>query len=179
VKIPVINGDDIDPVELCHTLSELGCFRLRHPVLPTERLAEALDDARAFFDLSQAIKSEIAIEHSRHFRGYSEMKNERDWREQLHLGAERGAIGDEPPFLQLEGPNVWPPDPAWRYRILRYLSDVVDIGKEVLENICAGLGIERNSFADKPARSLPGDEAHLLPSATRERQSSSWCCRAC
>jgi isopenicillin N synthase-like dioxygenase len=150
VKIPVVNGDDIDPVELCHTLSEWGCFRLRHPVLPTERLAEALDDARAFFDLSQAIKSEIAIEHSRHFRGYSEMKNERDWREQLHLGAEREAIGDEPPFLQLEGPNVWPPDPAWRYRILRYLSDVVDIGKEVLENICAGLGIERNSFADKP-----------------------------
>jgi isopenicillin N synthase-like dioxygenase len=106
VKIPVINGDDIDPVELCHTLSELGCFRLRHPVLPAERLAEVLDDARAFFDLSQAIKSEIAIEHSRHFRGYSEMKNERDWREQLHLGAEREPIGDEPPFLQLEGPNV-------------------------------------------------------------------------
>ena len=150
MKIPVLNGDDIDPMELCHTLSEFRCFRLRHSVLPRERLAEVLDDARAFFDLPQAIKSAIAIEHSRHFRGYSEMKNERDWREQLHLGAEREAIGDEPPFLQLEGPNLWPPDPAWRCRILRYLSDVVDIGKEVLANICAGRGIERNSFTDKP-----------------------------
>ena len=150
MKIPVLNGDDIDPKELCHILSESGCFRLRHPTLPAERLAEVLDDARTFFDLPQAIKSTIAIEHSRHFRGYSEMKNERDWREQLHLGAEREAIGDEPPFLQLEGPNLWPPDPAWRYRILRYLSDVVDIGKDILANICTGLGVERNSFADTP-----------------------------
>ena len=150
MKIPVLNGDAIDPMDLCHTLSELGCFRLRHPILPAERLAEVLDDAHAFFALPHAIKSAIAIEHSPHFRGYSEMKNERDWREQLHLGAEREAIGNEPPFLQFEGPNLLPPDPAWRDRILRYLSDVVDIGKEVLSNICAGLGIERNSFNDKP-----------------------------
>lgn len=150
VKIPILNGDEIDPKELCHTLSELGCFRLRHPALPTERLAEVLDDARAFFDLPQAIKSAIAIEHSRHFRGYSEMKNERDWREQLHFGAERAALGDEPPFLQLEGPNLWPPDTAWRDRILRYLSDVARIGQEILAKICSGVGIEQRSFADKP-----------------------------
>ena len=150
MKIPVLNGDEIDPKELCHTLSEFGCFRIRHPILPPDRLAEVLEDARAFFDLPQALKSAIAIENSRHFRGYSEMKNERDWREQLHLGAEREAIGDEPPFLRLEGPNLWPPDPDWRDRILRYLANVVDIGKEVLANVCAGLGIERNSFADKP-----------------------------
>jgi isopenicillin N synthase-like dioxygenase len=150
MRIPVFNSDDVDPYELCKTLSETDCFRLRHPPLSPERLAEVLDDAYAFFDLPQPIKSAIAIEHSRHFRGYSEMKNERDWREQLHLGAEREAIGHEPPFLQLEGPNLWPPDPDWRERILRYLGDVVDIGKEVLANICAGLDIEPNSFADKP-----------------------------
>ncbi|HEU4873822.1 MAG TPA: 2OG-Fe(II) oxygenase family protein [Pyrinomonadaceae bacterium] len=150
MKIPVLHSDDIVPMELCNILSELGCFRLRHSVLPNERLAEVLDDARAFFDLPQEIKSAIAIEHSRHFRGYSEMKNERDWREQLHLGAEREAIGDVPPFLQLEGPNLWPPDPDWRDRILRYLSDVANVGQEVLANICAGLGSERNSLADKP-----------------------------
>jgi isopenicillin N synthase-like dioxygenase len=150
MKIPVFAGDDIDPKELCHTLSELGCFRLRHPVLTPERLIEVLDDANAFFSLPQATKSALAIEHSPHFRGYSEMKNERDWREQLHLGAERKARGHEPPFLQLEGPNLWPPDLDWRNRILRYLSDAVDIGKEVLANICSGLGLERNSFDDEP-----------------------------
>jgi len=150
MKIPVLNGNEIDPKELCQILSELGCFRLRHPALPLERLAEVLDDAHAFFDLPQATKSAITIEHSRHFRGYSEMKNERDWREQLHFGAEREPWGNEPQFLQLEGPNLWPPDPAWRARILCYLSDVVDIGKEVLANISVGLGIERSAFADEP-----------------------------
>ena len=150
MRIPILNGDEIEPKELCHTLSELGCFRLRHPALPPERMAEVLDDAHAFFDLPQATKSGIAIERSPHFRGYSEMKNERDWREQLHLGAEREPLGNEPHFLQLEGPNLWPRDPAWRDRILRYLSDVVHVGKELLANICSGLGIERSSFTDKP-----------------------------
>lgn len=150
MKIPGLDGDRIDPSDLCHVLSEAGCFRLRHPALPPERLAEVLDDAHAFFDLPHAIKSALAIEHSQHFRGYSEMKNERDWREQLHLGAERPALADEPAFLRLEGPNLWPPDPAWRDRILRYLSEVVEAGMDVLAKLCIGLGIEQNSFADKP-----------------------------
>ena len=133
-------------------MSEFGCFRLRHPALPRERLAGALADAQAFFELPQTVKSEIAIERSPHFRGYSEMKNERDWREQLHLGSETVSLGNDPPFLQLEGPNLWPPDHAWRERMLRYLAEVVAIGKEVLENISVGLGIVPSSFADAPAR---------------------------
>lgn len=150
MKVPILHGNRIDPSDICYALSETGCFRLRHPALSPERLGEVLDDAHAFFALPQAVKSAIAIEHSQHFRGYSEMKNERDWREQLHLGAERAALGDEPPFLRLEGPNLWPPDPDWRERILRYLSDVVAIGKEIMANIRAGLGLEPTSFADKP-----------------------------
>lgn len=150
MNIPILQADRIDPNDICHALSEWGAFRLRHPLLPPERLAEVLDDARAFFALPQATKSAIAIEHSQHFRGYSEMKNERDWREQLHLGAERDALGDEPPCLRLEGPNLWPGDAAWRERILRYLSAGVEVGREVLANLAAGLGLGPTAFADKP-----------------------------
>ena len=150
MKIPIIDGSRIDPNELCRTLSEFGCFRLRHPALPSERVAEVLSDARAFFALPQEIKSAIAIDNSQHFRGYSEMKNERDWREQLHLGGEHAALGDEPPFLRLEGPNLWPPDPAWRERILNYLSTVEAIGKDLLVKLSVGLGLNPTSFADKP-----------------------------
>ena len=150
MSIPILQGDRIEPNKLTQALSEFGCFRLRHPLLPPARLAEVLDDARAFFALPQAIKSAIAIEHSQHFRGYSEMKNERDWREQLHLGAERETEGDEPPFLRLEGPNLWPANTAWRERILRYLSEGVAVGKEVLANVAGSLGIEPTFFADKP-----------------------------
>jgi isopenicillin N synthase-like dioxygenase len=51
------------------------------------------------------------------------------------------ALGDEPPFLRLEGPNLWPPDSTWRDRILRYLSTVEEIGKEVLANLGVGLSL--------------------------------------
>jgi isopenicillin N synthase-like dioxygenase len=150
VTIPLLQADQIDPRQISGALSEWGAFRLRHPRLPPERLAEVLDDARAFFALPQESKSAIAIEHSRHFRGYSEMKNDRDWREQLHLGTERNPLGDEPPFLRLEGPNLWPADEAWRARILRYLAEGVEVGEEVLANVAASLDLGPTAFADKP-----------------------------
>lgn len=151
MSIPILHADRIDPHDIAGAFSEWGALRLRHPLLPPQSLAEVLDDARAFFNLPPATKSAIAIEHSQHFRGYSEMKNERDWREQLHLGAEREAPGDDPEFLRLEGPNLWPPDAAWRERILRYLSRGVEVGKEVLANIAASLDVGPTVFTDKPA----------------------------
>ena len=148
MSIPTLQADRSAPSDICAALYEWGAFRLRHPLLPPERLAEMLDDACAFFALPQPVKFAIAIEHSPHFRGYSEMQNERDWREQLHLGAEREALGDEPPFLRLEGPNLWPDDAAWRERILRYLADGVEVGKEVLAKVATGIGLGPASFAD-------------------------------
>jgi isopenicillin N synthase-like dioxygenase len=150
VTLPLLDWDRIGPDRLCEALSDFGCFRLRHPALPGERLAGALDDARAFFMLPPEIKSGVAIEHSPHFRGYSEMKNERDWREQLHLGAEVSHEEVGPPFLRLEGPNLWPPDPVWRQRMLSYLAAAERIGKEVLAGISGCLGTEPASFADGP-----------------------------
>jgi isopenicillin N synthase-like dioxygenase len=157
MSIPILPADRIDPKDVAGALSEWGALRLRHPLLPAERLAEVLADARAFFDLPPAVKSAIGIEHSRHFRGYSEMKNERDWREQLHLGAEREALGEKPAFLRLEGPNLWPADAAWHERMLRYLSAGVEVGQEVLANVAASLGVGPTAFADKP-----GLDAYLV-----------------
>ena len=145
MTLPILDWERIGPARLCEALSSFGCFRLRHPELPGERLAGALDDARAFFELPQEIKSTVAIERSPHFRGYSEMKNERDWREQLHLGAEVSEAHDDPPFLRLEGPNLWPPDPAWRHRMLSYLAAVERIGKEILAGILTDEP-DRNSY---------------------------------
>src|SRR5689334_21465593 len=99
MTIPILDADAINPNDFSEVVSEWGALRLRHPLLPPARLAQVLDDTRAFFKLPQESKSAIAIEHSQHFRGYSEMKNERDWREQLHLGAELESPGYEPPFL--------------------------------------------------------------------------------
>lgn len=58
-----------------------GCFYVRNPLFPAARYAEVLADAVVFFDQPNEVKQALAIEHSPHFRGYSEMRNERDRRE--------------------------------------------------------------------------------------------------
>jgi isopenicillin N synthase-like dioxygenase len=57
------------------------------------------------------------------------MRNERDWREQIHFGREEAVSGG------LRGPNLWPPDAAWRLRTLGLLSDLELAGREILAEL--------------------------------------------
>jgi isopenicillin N synthase-like dioxygenase len=119
-----------------------GCFYVSHPLFPASRCAEALQDARAFFNLPSDEKRTLAIEGSPHFRGYSEMHNERDWREQIHFGREEQACGAEPAYARLRGPNLWPSDAEWRSRLLRLMDDLERVGREVLAGLVMGLADE-------------------------------------
>ncbi|MEO8128679.1 MAG: 2-oxoglutarate and iron-dependent oxygenase domain-containing protein, partial [Bryobacteraceae bacterium] len=123
-----------------------GCFTLRHPLFPAERCAEALADSRAFFELPVEAKQALAIEGSPHFRGYSEMRNERDWREQIHLGREEPAQGGGPAYMQLCGPNRWPEDSRWRARVQRLMADLESAGREILAELGARLGLPEAQF---------------------------------
>ena len=114
-------------MELTEIAPETGCFYVWHPMFPPERCAEVLADARAFFALPHSVKQSLSIEGSPHFRGYSEMRNERDWREQIHFGREELASDG------LRGPNLWPPDPHWRERILKLITDLELAGREILD----------------------------------------------
>ena len=91
-----------------------------------------LELARQFFALSPADKEDIHIRQSRHFRGFSEMKNARDWREQIHFGLERPA-GSQP----LRGPNLWPEalGPAWRTSVLSFLDEAGRTGERLLSEL--------------------------------------------
>jgi isopenicillin N synthase-like dioxygenase len=122
----------VSPAELGESARRAGCFYVSHPLFPVSRCDEALQDARAFFGLPSEEKRNLAIERSPHFRGYSEMHNERDWREQIHFGREEPACGSDPPYLRLRGPNLWPGDAEWRSRLLRLLDDLERVGREVL-----------------------------------------------
>src|ERR1039457_3346534 len=110
-----------------------------HPLFPVSRCEEALHDARTFFDSPAEDKKKLAIERSPHFRGYSEMHNDRDWREQIHFGREEQACGSEAAYARLRGPNLWPSDPAWRQRLLTLLDDLERVGREVLPALAMGL----------------------------------------
>jgi isopenicillin N synthase-like dioxygenase len=74
------------------------------------------------------------------------MHNERDWREQIHLGRERPAAGASPPFLRLEGPNLWPREPAWRATVSDYMDRTAALGASILRQVAAALGLTGDPF---------------------------------
>ncbi len=107
---------------------------------------QALEAARVLFARPRAAKLGLAIEGSPHFRGWSEMHNERDWREQLHLGRELPAAGEQPAFLRLEGLNLWPSEPGWRHAIESYMQAVASLGETVLERLAEVLELADTPF---------------------------------
>lgn len=115
-------------------------LRLSEPLLTTRRTA--LSAARVFFAQPVAEKAALEIAGSPHHRGWSVMHNERDWREQVHLGRERRAAGAEaPPWRSLEGPNLWPPEPdgGFRAAMEAHLEACADLGQglvEALGHVC-------------------------------------------
>jgi isopenicillin N synthase-like dioxygenase len=146
VTPPLLRADALHPDLVDRALREWGGFAVetRESELPWRG---ALAAAHALFALPRASKAEIAIDRSRHFRGWSEMHNERDWREQLHLGRERPDAGAAPPYLRLDGPNLWPPEAAWRAPILAYMDAAAALGEAILGAIVQALALPGDPFA--------------------------------
>jgi isopenicillin N synthase-like dioxygenase len=143
--------------ELRDACRRVGFFYLADHPVPLPLCREVLDGARAFFDLPAGEKAALHIRRSAHFRGYSEMKNERDWREQVHLGLELPAApADGPAYDRLQGPNLWPASlgAAWRTTMLSYLREVDALGRRVLAALALSLRLPEESFAD-PAHDTP------------------------
>jgi len=147
-----------------------GCFYVRHPLFSVERCREALALGRAFFALPEERKRALAIEGSLHFRGYSEMKNERDWREQIHFGREEPARMAGQPYDALRGPNLWPEDLSWGEGVLTLLHDLEQAGRDVLAELGPFLPAEEAPYlllkmihyhASPGGLARPGVAAHV------------------
>jgi isopenicillin N synthase-like dioxygenase len=145
VTSPLFEEDGLEPTALDVALRECGgCFL--HLSSATALLDRVLAVGRSFFSLPHDEKAALAIERSAHFRGWSEMRNERDWREQLHLGRERPAAGERPVFQRLEGPNLWPDDKAWRDVVSSYMEVAARLGQFILGRISSALGVDGACF---------------------------------
>jgi isopenicillin N synthase-like dioxygenase len=131
-----------------------GGFLLEGAVEP-ELAAAVLGAAHHLFALPRAVKEAVGIERSPQFRGWSELHNERDWREQLHVGRDR-PVSYGPDYRRLEGPNLWPEDAGWRRTINRYLEGVSRLGDEILARAAAALG-----FPEDP-RLRSGQDGYAL-----------------
>ncbi len=145
-ELPRLDLDAVTADEVRRAFTVAGAALVHDAALPTTRCCEALADAAAFFALPPEQKLALDIGRSPHFRGYSTMHNERDWREQIHFGRETAAAGHKPPFLGLQGPNLWPADSAWRRRMLEYLAAVNQVGQRVLARIAESMGLPRTTF---------------------------------
>ncbi len=163
VTIPVFDFsgpmDAGETARLHRAAAGIGFFHATHPLFDGKRCSQAIQLARGFFDLPAAEKQALAIENSAHFRGYSEMRNARDWREQIHFGREEAAGAH-----RLSGPNLWPASGEWRSEILRLIADFETAGRDILNGIASGLRLP-------PDQLLPQEEApyvllkliHYLP----------------
>lgn len=158
MSLPLLNLADAPPAELVAAFQSHGAILLQDPHLPEARCDAALAEAAAFFALPPAAKQALAIERSLHFRGYSELHNERDWREQIHFGAERPSLDGPGLHRRLQGPNLWPEDPGWRERMTAYLADVTEVGRRLLIRMAEALGAP----LDPAASRWLGDDPYRL-----------------
>ncbi|NTU82918.1 MAG: isopenicillin N synthase family oxygenase [Chloroflexales bacterium] len=76
--------------------------------------------------------------------GQEYTRGERDWCEQVDIGAERDALllaADQPPWARLRGPNQWPAAlPELRDTILRYQAAAGALAIRVAQALAVALG---------------------------------------
>ena len=143
--------------ELRHVVHTIGFFYVTgHGVDPA--LAERIHEvSRAFFALPEADRLEIENVNSPQFRGYTrfghEVTNGRvDLRDQIDISRElpgRTVSPDEPQWLRLRGPNLWPSAlPELQSVVTVWLEQLEALGNTLLRALSLALGQPADHFAD-------------------------------
>jgi len=147
---------------LARAAREWGCF-----YVPFGGAEAAVELAREFFARPEGEKAALGIEESPHFRGYSVMRNERDWREQIHFGREGAAVDGAEGYERLLGPNLWPADLTWRAGVLGLMGELEELGRAVLAGLGTYLPVDEEPYVllkmirYHPAAARPGVAAHV------------------
>jgi isopenicillin N synthase-like dioxygenase len=105
--------------------------------------------------------------NSPHFRGYTAAgdeitRGERDWREQLDVGAERERLtqdANSPAWTRLQGPNQWPDAlPHIKPALLDWQTVLTEAGRNLLRALALALGQTEDkfesAFAETPVQHL-------------------------
>ena len=124
--------------------------------VPDELVTRVRLLAEAFFALPEPERLAIENVHSPQFRGYTRLGNEhtngrRDLRDQIDVGRELPApeIGpDDPAWLRLRGPNLWPEGlPAFRTAVSEYNAAVEQAAHVLMRAVSLALGQPADHFA--------------------------------
>ena len=175
--------------DVCHTV---GFFYVANHGITPKVTVDVLEASRAFFALPHDVKQGIANVNSPAFRGYVRLGAENtagrpDWREQIEMGVEADAPGDEtgakadtagvdadtagdrPVYDVLVGPNQWPEEsacPGFRRRVTAFLDDAASLSRRLMELLALSLDLPRDFF-DDDFRGRPNVQAKIAscPSA--------------
>ena len=139
---------------LLEACRDTGAFYLGNHSVPADLCSRVLQYSADFFNLTYDEKADIHISKSQHFRGYSQMSNERDWREQVHFGLEMPCVkrnSETPVYYGLQGPNLWPQrlGDACRMTMLAFLEEIKTLGKRLLDAVAEAVGFTQGSFANR------------------------------
>ncbi|MGB3697803.1 MAG: 2-oxoglutarate and iron-dependent oxygenase domain-containing protein [Gordonia sp. (in: high G+C Gram-positive bacteria)] len=140
---------------------DVGFLYLTGHGIPDAVIADMFSVAAQFFALDDDAKAAVEMTKSPQFRGYTRFGGEYtqgriDWREQIDIGAEYPSLGDEPDYLRLDGPNLWPAElPALRTAIDDWQRRCTAIGRVLLREWAASLGAAPDlfdaAFGDRPS----------------------------
>ena len=137
--------------ELRDAFAQHGFFYLiGHGVESVHRL-DAMTAARNFFALPHEAKLEVDSVKSPHVRGFSQLGRERtvgvmDIREVWEMGPDACCIDADtvsrlPPYMRLQGPNIWPRQPAnFRGALECMFRDLGQVCAELMRAVALALG---------------------------------------
>ncbi|MBL9174226.1 MAG: isopenicillin N synthase family oxygenase [Verrucomicrobiales bacterium] len=131
---------------------DAGFFLLRNHGIPGGLWEAMLEVSVRFFERPAEEKEAIDLRGSSNFRGFSRMKNLRDWREQLHWGWEwpQGAWTEgRPEYYRLAGGNPWP-DPAFALVVSDYMKAAQGVGLLLLRALAGCLSLPTGYFDPSP-----------------------------
>jgi len=146
--------------ELGRVVHDIGFFYVVGHGIPPELAERTHAVARAFFALPDDDRLAIENVESPQFRGYTRFGHEHtngrpDLRDQLDIGRELPVpvLGpDDPAWLRLRGPNLWPAAlPELPQVTLEWMDHLEALGQSLLRALAMALELPAGTFAETVA----------------------------
>ncbi|MGE8317851.1 MAG: isopenicillin N synthase family dioxygenase [Comamonas sp.] len=156
--------------QLAATARDIGFFYLIGHGIAAPQWRGIQQQARAFFDLPQGDKAQLAMANNRHFHGYTALNGEitrhrPDRREQIDFGEELPAIEPGPgvpAWAGLQGPNQWPAAlPGFQAEVRGWLDSSHAVALELLRHFLAALQLPEEAL-DELVNGAPAHRLKLI-----------------
>ena len=170
--IPRINlkalstGDEMALAAMHWAAADIGFATIYNTALSAERVSEAIETYRAFFQLPEARKQTLDMARTGANRGWGAAGSEQvdpeanpDFKQFFDVGF---ALPDGHPLAEkvFYAPNQWPDDPAFHRVIAAYYDDALAVSKGLLRAIAQAIGADADHFEgafDTPMALLRGN----------------------